>query len=179
VTDLEKAVAAAREAFEAAMDDDFNTPGALAALFDLATALNKARDEIARGAGAASPTRLGALEVACGVLRELGGVLGLRLAALVTAAQVAGLRRLAQELARERPDLFDPKHLEAIRVVTVVESDGEDVANAEKLIRFIAEGRMRARRQKDWATGDQIRARLQDLGVLLEDTPTGFKWRVR
>ncbi len=179
VTDLEKTAVAAQEAFEAAMDDDFNTPGALAALFDLATALNKARDEIAHAAGSASPARLGALEAACGGFRELGGVLGLRLAASVTAAQVAGLRRLARELARERPDLFDSKQLETIRVVAAVESDGEDVANAEKLIRFIAEGRMRARRQKDWATGDQIRARLQDLGVLLEDTPTGFKWRVR
>ncbi len=40
-------------------------------------------------------------------------------------------------------------------------------------------GRMQARGRKDWATGDRIRARLQELGVLLEDTPTGFKWRVR
>lgn len=179
VTDVEKAAAAAREAFEAAMDDDFNTPGALAALFDLATALNKARDKIAQAAGSASPARLGALGAACGALRELAGVLGLRLSASITAAQVAGLRRLAGELARERPDLFDPKQLETIRAVTVAESDGEEASNAEKLIRFIGDGRMRARRQKDWATGDQIRTRLQDLGVLLEDTPTGFKWRVR
>jgi cysteinyl-tRNA synthetase len=178
-TDVEKAAAAAREEFEAAMDDDFNTPGALAALFDLATALNRARDETAHAGGSASPARLRALEAAGGVLRELGGVLGLRLSASLTAAQAAGLRRLAQELARERPDLFDPKQLETIRVVARTESDGDDVPNAEKLIRFIADGRMRARRQKDWATGDQIRARLHDLGVLLEDTPTGFKWRVR
>ncbi len=46
--------------FRAAMEDDFNTPEALAVLFDLATELNR--------------TRAGALE---GTLRALAGVLGL------------------------------------------------------------------------------------------------------
>lgn len=46
--------------FQAAMDDDFNTPEALAVLFDLAAEVNKARD----------PAQ-------AGLLRELGGVLGL------------------------------------------------------------------------------------------------------
>jgi len=52
------------------MEDDFNTPSALAALFDLVRAINQARD-----AG------LSAEELAAGqtVLRELAGVLGLRL----------------------------------------------------------------------------------------------------
>ncbi|MEO5735451.1 MAG: cysteine--tRNA ligase [Rubrivivax sp.] len=46
-------------AFKAAMDDDFNTPGAVAVLFDLAGSIN-------RGASADAP-----------LLRSLGGVLGL------------------------------------------------------------------------------------------------------
>ena len=36
--------AGARAGFEAAMDDDFNTAGGLAALFDLVRAINTARD---------------------------------------------------------------------------------------------------------------------------------------
>ena len=46
--------------FQAAMDDDFNTPEALAVLFDLASDVNRSRD----------PAR-------AGLLRALGGVLGL------------------------------------------------------------------------------------------------------
>ncbi len=46
--------------FKAAMDDDFNTPEALAVLFDLAAELNKSRD----------PAQ-------AGLLKALGGVLGL------------------------------------------------------------------------------------------------------
>lgn len=52
--------------FFAAMNDDFNTPIAMAVLFDLARELNKARDE-----AAAVAAELAAL------LTELGGVLGL------------------------------------------------------------------------------------------------------
>jgi cysteinyl-tRNA synthetase len=55
------------ERFHAAMDDDFNTPGALAVLFELARDINKLREE--GKLAAAAP--LGA------ALRRLGGVLGL------------------------------------------------------------------------------------------------------
>jgi cysteinyl-tRNA synthetase len=55
-----------RARFAAAMDDDFNTPGAIAVLFELAGEINRARtSDEARAA------RLAA------VLRELGGLLGI------------------------------------------------------------------------------------------------------
>jgi cysteinyl-tRNA synthetase len=59
--------AAHDERFHAAMEDDFNTPGALAVLFDLARDINKLREE--GKLTAAAP--LGA------ALRRLGGILGL------------------------------------------------------------------------------------------------------
>jgi len=52
--------------FHAAMDDDFNTPEALAVLFDLAGEINRARDQ--------DPARAARLAQ---VLRDLGAVLGL------------------------------------------------------------------------------------------------------
>ncbi len=178
--DLLRAGDAARSAFEAAMDDDFNMPGALAAAFDLASVLNRITDALAKGRDPMTSTRE-ALRRGSAVLRELGGVLGLRLAALVTPAQVARLRGLAEELSRERPDLFALDQLAALIPPDGRAGDGggDALARAGKLIEFIAAGRMQARRRKDWATGDRIRARLADLGILLEDTPAGFKWRVR
>jgi cysteinyl-tRNA synthetase len=62
--------ARARQAFVAAMDDDFNTAQAVAVLFDLVTAINRARDEGVGGPG---------FEAAQATLRELAGVLGLHL----------------------------------------------------------------------------------------------------
>jgi len=69
--ELASQAGATREAFIAAMDDDFNTPIALARIYELVKAINTARDE-----GAASKQ----LEPAHAVLRELTSVLGLRLA---------------------------------------------------------------------------------------------------
>ena len=55
-----------RNRFNAAMDDDFNTAEALAVLFDLARDINRMREQ-----------GLDRIAEACGLLRELGGVLGL------------------------------------------------------------------------------------------------------
>ena len=65
------AAAGCRERFEAALDDDFNTPEALAALQGLARELNVAR---AAGPGAAASAPVRALAAQ---LRRLAGVLGL------------------------------------------------------------------------------------------------------
>ena len=59
-----------KEGFVSAMDDDFNTAGALGTLFDLVRAINTARD-----AGASAEQLL----LAQKTLRELAGVFGLRL----------------------------------------------------------------------------------------------------
>ena len=71
--------AAARTGFQAAMDDDFNTAGALSHLFTLVRAINAARD--ARIGGAPF---IGAQET----LHELAGVLGLALQAAPAEAGV-------------------------------------------------------------------------------------------
>jgi cysteinyl-tRNA synthetase len=67
---LVTATADARRRFESAMDDDFNTSGALSHLFELVRAINQARDASA-GERAIKQAQAG--------LRELGAVLGLQL----------------------------------------------------------------------------------------------------
>jgi cysteinyl-tRNA synthetase len=67
---LSMQVEATRTGFTSAMDDDFNTAGALGTLFDLVRAVNTARD---LGAGD------GQLKPGQDTLRELTGVFGLRL----------------------------------------------------------------------------------------------------
>jgi cysteinyl-tRNA synthetase len=119
----------ARAAFEQAMDDDFNTPGALAALFDLVREINRRR-------GAGEP--LGSLAAGQQVLQTLAGVLGLRLDAPSRAA------------------------------------DGED---AGPFIDLLLATRQRLREAKQWPLADEIRDRLRDLGVVVEDRPDGAVWR--
>ncbi|MCL2843414.1 MAG: cysteine--tRNA ligase [Oscillospiraceae bacterium] len=53
---------------------------------------------------------------------------------------------------------------------------GEEVCLDTKVEGLIA-ARQQARTDKNWAEADRIRDELKDMGVLLEDTPQGVKWR--
>ncbi|MCI0548502.1 MAG: cysteine--tRNA ligase [Candidatus Rokubacteria bacterium] len=64
-------VAIARTRFEAAMDDDFNTPQALGALFDLARSLQSARARVSEGTLGASAFLMGTGELVS-LARTLG-----------------------------------------------------------------------------------------------------------
>jgi cysteinyl-tRNA synthetase len=83
---------ATRQAFIEAMDDDFNTPLALAALSNLVKSINSARDQAATAAQ---------LKPAQDVLRELTGVLGLRLTEKQGSAQGDALVDLLVEVRSE------------------------------------------------------------------------------
>jgi cysteinyl-tRNA synthetase len=79
-------------AFSNAMDDDFNTPVAVAAIFELVRAINTARDS---GAGDDQ------LRPAQDTLRRLTGVLGLRLAEKTGSAGADGYINLLVEVRAE------------------------------------------------------------------------------
>jgi cysteinyl-tRNA synthetase len=129
-------VAAHRRRFEAAMDDDFNTPQAIGALNLLATALTEERDRVRTG------TRSGRDFVkGVDVLIDLGRVLGLSM----------------RGNQSERAQVFEPER--RARLDALVQE--RDVA----------------RRQRDWARADALRAELDALGVIVEDTPAGPKWK--
>ena len=115
-----------KESFVNAMDDDFNTPLALAALYELVKAINTARDN-----GADNEQ----LKPAQSTLRELTDVLGLQL--------------------KEK------------------QGSSED---EERVLALIDE-RAEARKQKQWARSDEIRDQLKEMGVTIEDSKDGTKWR--
>jgi len=129
--------------FEAALDDDFNTPEALAALQGLARELNAAR-----AAGALAEAGSLAQE-----LSRLGAVLGL-------------LRHNPEQWFR----LAAAIPLEAA-VAQAGEVALETLSEAQ-IDALIAE-RNAARACGDFAAADRIRARLAQAGVLLEDQPGG------
>lgn len=58
-------------------------------------------------------------------------------------------------------------------VVGEIKSEQELPKDAEELILK----REEARKAKDWKTADAIRQQLKDMGILVEDTPQGVKWR--
>jgi cysteinyl-tRNA synthetase len=66
-----------------------------------------------------------------------------------------------------------PADLERRRALT--DLSGEEKRAIEDLVA----DRTQARKDKDWARADQIRAQLDELGVDLTDTPQGPVWQLR
>jgi cysteinyl-tRNA synthetase len=91
--ELREQMAKSRQGFEEAMDDDFNTAGALSHLFDLVRSINQSRD---LGVGEV------ALQQAQDLLVELAGVLGLDLvASLATRGDIAPYIELLIEIRED------------------------------------------------------------------------------
>jgi cysteinyl-tRNA synthetase len=57
------------------------------------------------------------------------------------------------------------------------DDDLREVVDA--LVKGALAERQAARDRKDWATADAIRDRLEDAGVLIEDTPDGSRWELK
>jgi len=125
----EEAIAAAEppDAVIEALEDDLNTPKAMAAFFELARELNKAEDDEKR-------QRL--------------------------AAQMYATGRLLGFLTEDADDWFT----------------GDGDIPAEEIESLIGE-RQRARANKDFGKADEIRDRLAEAGVQIEDGPGGTSWR--
>ena len=116
---LKEKAAEAKQKFCTAMDDDLNTPDALAAVFDLVKDINTLSASSSKEA----------LETAAAAFDEITGVLGL---------------------------LYNRKKDEVPAEVTA-----------------LVEKRAAAKKAKDWATADAIRAELTAMGWAVKDTAQG------
>lgn len=119
---------ATRTALIAAMDDDFNTGGGIAAIFDLVRELNAALN-------GESPASSAAIAEGKAVLDELTNLFGF------------------------------------------VRETGADDAFIAEIEEAIA-ARTAAKKTKNYAEADRIRAALLERGVVLEDTPQGTKYKI-
>jgi cysteinyl-tRNA synthetase len=115
-----------RRKFTEAMDNDFDTPQAIAVLFELAKEINRSAEQ---GANITDGQN---------TLLKLAGILGLTL----------------KEKAQPAPE-------------------------AEAFLSLLASIRDDLRQNKQWQLADKIRKGLADLGVTLEDTPQGTRWKYR
>jgi cysteinyl-tRNA synthetase len=141
----------ALEKFYAAMDDDFNTPEALAVLAGVARELNiaKSAQDAPRAAAAARS------------LLAMGKVLG-----LLQQSPGAYLKRGSRAGTAAMPEGADPRVVAGAVPLTDVQIE-----------RLIADRRA-ARAAKNFTESDRIRDRLSAAGVVLEDKPGGVsEWR--
>jgi len=144
-----------QQRFIEAMDDDFNTPQAIATLFDLAREINK-YDSEGIEAGQARYT-----------LTELGRVLGLTLEEpKPPAIDIESLRQLLISINQWRL-------LAGLNEIPVDKIPDD----AESLKELIISTRSALRDKEQWEYADKIRSRLVELNIALEDTAKGTVWK--
>jgi cysteinyl-tRNA synthetase len=80
--------------------------------------------------------------------------------------------RVSKEEAKEIHDLMS-RFDKALGVIGEPKKEGKLEEEAEELIRK----REEARKTKDWKTADEIRERLKAMGIVIEDTAQGAKWK--
>jgi cysteinyl-tRNA synthetase len=121
-----------REEFVGAMDEDFNTPKALAALFEMSKEINRFLDEHKQISAKI-------LETTSEDFSELGKALGL--------FQKEKTKQIAEKIA-------------------------------DDLVKLLFDLREELRRKGEYGLSDEIRARMKNLGLVIEDTSEGPKWKL-
>jgi cysteinyl-tRNA synthetase len=177
-----------RHDFVAAMDDDFNTGAAIAALFGL-VAESKRLD----GTAAAAVLTL---------TRDLGRLIGLfqpgdgadtqdqRSGGDEVLGQIMALVLSLRQDVRARRDFATADRIrETLAVAGIAIKDGKDGATwsvgaggtrppLDAAMQVVLDLRAAARAGKDFATADRIRAALAQCGITVEDGAAGASWSV-
>ena len=158
------------ERFEAALDDDMNTSGALSVLFDVAGAT----PELVRS-GNASP--------AAAFVHEAMTILGIspddriEVAEAVATERVVAVGPASLRIAGRGGERLSDAALAHLRAavgdVVVLEGASGSVA-----IDAIVEARLVAKSNKDFTIADRLRVALTSAGVTLADSKEGTSWSV-
>lgn len=137
--------------FESAMDDDFNTPLAVAAIFDFVSNGNKFLDENN------NPNK-NLCKYALDTLVTLGNILTLF-------------------QSKKSEDAFNEDIIKKLQKLVNKYRGESRSKNPEEILDTILKIREDARNKKDWKTSDNIRDELDKLGFEIQDTADGPVWR--
>ena len=166
------------------MDNDINTPRAIASLFDLAREINRSK-EIRVDVSKAQST-----------LINLASILGLNIQSTNQKQDISNInatpviRKIHKHLLETGlHELADIVKSEAINTTSFTNQSfeiehksneiGEFINDQSILIDILIKARNKSRILKEFETGDKIRLELEKSGILLEDTPSGTIWKLK
>ncbi|MCL6471276.1 MAG: cysteine--tRNA ligase [Firmicutes bacterium] len=155
---LQHAIQSAKAKFVESMNDDFNSAAALASLFELVKEINTFIEATEQEMTILAKDTLSKADE---MLLELAGAVGLNLALPE-----------AEEIESKLPDAI-------YELASEVLETGIDKKGKSELIDNILARRNQARKNKEWAIADRIRSALSELGIEIEDTPLGSRWKLK
>ena len=151
-----------QEQFLAGMDDDLNTPKALAAMFDLSREMNRQRDDGHSIAAAQD------------CLRHLGSILGLTFQEREASLNVdaTSYNAILQDL---RAKIAETGENELAELVPDSDMEAVSAPDIDRLVDI----RTTCRSYKQYALADEIRGWLESQGISVEDSAAGSIWEYR
>ncbi len=189
-----QSAAACRQKFLAAMDDDFNTGGAIGELFELAKITNKFCDDAdLEGAGKSDAAALAKFTALLTTFKELANILGIfiqppalpgvssddllaKLMPLVIDLRAAARKNKNFAVADKIRDALAPIGITLEDRAGTTEWTGGGPNTTNGIMELLIQLRADARAANDFATADTIRNRLSQVGVTLEDRAGGTEW---
>lgn len=85
-------------------------------------------------------------------------------------SKVVSEQQLSKFACEQCLKLFD----ELTDILGIIKKD--DSEDLDVKVKQLIDARSEARAKKDWETADKIRDQLQEMNIILEDTPQGIKW---
>lgn len=161
----------AAQAFKVAMDDDFNSAGAVAALFDLASQANRSKDASVCLQLKALASLLGLLQQNPKAYFQSATRYTRRALEQASAATIASVKATGTE---NETATANTTSTDAGAALTSAAS----ASLSEQQIEEHIAARTLAKQQKNFAESDRIRATLKAAGIELDDKPGGLtQWR--
>jgi cysteinyl-tRNA synthetase len=195
-----QSAAACREKFLTAMDDDFNTGGAIGELFELAKITNKLADDAdLENKGKSDQAAIAKFTSLLTTIKELAAILGIfrqpaalsgvsgddlvaKLMPLVIDLRAAARKSKNFAVADKIRDTLAPLGITledragGTEWTHLAPGDSPGANLVDVLMKFFIQLRADSRAAKDFATADTIRNRLTDIGITLEDRASGTEW---
>ena len=189
-----QSAATCRTKFITAMDDDFNTGGAIGELFELAKITNKFCDDAdLEGKGKDNPAAVAKFTSLLTTLKELSNILGIFMAAPAKSPAagddlVANLMPLVIELRagarKNKKFAMADKIRSGLTAAGITLEDraggtewtGGNASTTDGIMKLMIELRADSRAEKEFATADAIRNGLTAIGITLEDRARGTEW---
>ena len=182
-----------KQRFITAMDDDFNTGGAIGELFELAKIANRYCDENNLESGGADNATIGDLTLLMATIKELANILGIfqkppvlpgggsdetlgKIMPLVIELRAEARAAKNFAVADAIRDGLAPTGVKMEDRAGGTEWTGGGDGAVDKVMAMLIDLRQSARKNKDFKTSDAIRDRLAAVGVILEDRAGGTEW---
>lgn len=147
-----------------AMDNDLNIPAAMTEVFKSVKQIEKL------------VALLSTKNVAGDDAENLDSVISSKNYVSSLTDSVLNLRAMLDVLGLD--PLSDPWRQDTLRLLSAESASSKDREILARLVEKMIEERQQARELKKWDLADRIRDNLTESGVIIEDTPSGTRWKI-